>query len=169
MATLTVARINQYLAGAFGGRARSALHALFADLATNPVDVTSSTFTVLPEYANRPITLNRAAGIAVTLPAATGSGAKFTLFVGTTITSNTTTITASGTDKYQGYALAFQDDAAAVGGWGAVAGTSTIFTMDGTTRGGYAGDAVTFTDVALGRWQVAFTGKQTGTEATPFS
>ena len=43
---------------------------------------------------------------------------------------------------------AFQDDASALGGFGAVAGTSTVFTMDGSTRGGYAGDVVEITDVA---------------------
>ena len=52
-------------------------------------NVTTSTYTVLD--SDNLITLNRAAGIAVTLPAATGSGRKIKFVVGTSITSNTTT------------------------------------------------------------------------------
>ena len=186
MATLTLANIVQNLNGAFQNRLQNtalyrliytyiytditALESRTAVLEGSVVDCTASTLTVTAAlHANRIVTLNRAAGIAVTLPAATGTGNVYTFVIGTTITSNTTTITAAGSDKYQGYAIVFQDDAAALGGWGAVAGTSTVVTMDGTTRGGYAGDKIVFTDVASARWEVEITGKQTVTEATPFS
>lgn len=156
--------LNQHFARSVESKALSHLFSRVTDDLTN---VTTSTYTVLD--SDNLITLNRAAGIAVTLPAATGSGRKIKFVVGTSITSNTTTLTCAGSDKMQGFALAFQDDASALGGFGAVAGTSTVFTMDGSTRGGYAGDVVEITDVAAARWQVEFVGKQTGTEATPFS
>lgn len=165
---LSKKRVYQEINSAYGNERKARpLTALFERVTDDITNVTTSTYTVVE--GDNLITLNRAAGIAVTLPAATGSGRVVEFVVGTLITSNTTTLTCAGSDKFQGFALTFPDDAAALGGWAATAGTSTIFTMDGTTRGGYAGDTIRIRDVALNRWQIEFYGKQTGTEATPFS
>jgi len=121
------------------------------------------------QHAGRLIVLDKADGIAVTLPPASGSGAAYRFFVKTTITSNTTTIKVANTsDSMLGMALTFPDDAAPVGGWAVVANDDTI-TINGSSQGGYLGDQITITDVATNLFMVLACLRQTGTEATPFS
>jgi hypothetical protein len=135
----------------------------------NPINVTASTFTaVVGQHSNALITLNRAAGIAVTLPAATGSGARFYFMVGTTVTSNTTTIKVVGDDTMTGLALSAADGGNTVNGWETASDSDTI-TFDGSTTGGIKGDFVELWDAAADLWYVRVTSSSTGTEATPFS
>jgi len=132
---------------------------------------TSSTLTVTAaSHAGHTIVLTRAAGIAVTLPAATGTGNVYRFVLGATVTSNTTTIkAASATDSFVGFSQVVSDGSAAVLGYIAAAGTDDTVTFDGTTTGGYIGDEVVVTDIASGSFHVVIRGKATGTEATPFS
>lgn len=134
------------------------------------VNATASTLTVTnATHAGRIITLNRAAGIAVTLPVASASGARFTFIIGTTITSNTTTIKvpdAAGT--MTGVAMWLKDSADTIDGF-ETAGTTDTVTLNGTTTGGILGDCVELIDIAANQWYVRVTGSATGTEATPFS
>lgn len=134
------------------------------------VNTTASTLTATHEgHGDRVVTLNRAAGIAVTLPVARGSGMRFTFIVGTTITSNTTTIKvpdASGV--INGNAIQSQDAGATLQMWEAASTDDTI-TLDGTTRGGIKGDRIDLIDIATNTWQAVVTTAATGTEATPFS
>lgn len=131
-------------------------------------NVTAATYTVGSTDVGKLITLNRAAGIAVTLPAATGSGTKYQFFVGTTITSNTTTITRAGTDTIFGNAYMATDGASnAVVAY--EAGGASVITLNGTTKGGYKGDMITLIDAAAGVWSVVIAGAATGTVVTPFS
>lgn len=133
------------------------------------VNVTASTLALTQAtHAGKVVTLNRAGGIAVTLPAATGSGDVYQLEIGTTFTSNLTVTTASGSDTMNGQAWVMSDNSAAVLSYDA-AGTATVITQNGTTQGGYIGGYITLRDVASGKWFVNVTGKATGTEATPFS
>ncbi len=71
------------------------------------VSATAATLTVTAaSHAGRTVLLDRAAGQAVTLPAATGSGNAYNFFVVTTITSNSTTIkVADATDVMAGVAV----------------------------------------------------------------
>lgn len=162
--------------GAFENGIRTAINANFTELygavltsGIAPVAVTASTVTLAAgTHSNRVTTLNRAAGIAVTLPAATGTGAAYELVVITTVTSNSTTVTCAGSDAIQGQAVVLSDDAAAVLAYDA-AGTATVITLNGTTKGGYIGHRIRLTDIATGKWLVVSMGKATGTEATPFS
>lgn len=135
-----------------------------------PVDVTGSTLTVTSAaHAGRTVTLSRAAGIAVTLPAATGTGDRYRFFIGTTVTSNSTTIkVANATDVMAGQALVAQDGGDTLVAFEAAAADDTI-TFNGTTTGGLKGALVEIEDVASGLFQVRVTGAATGTEATPFS
>ena len=135
-----------------------------------PVNVTASTVTLAQgTHSGRVTTLNRAAGVAVTLPAATGTGNTYTIEIGTTITSNTTTVTCAGSDKYEGLAWVFSDDAGnAVKAFDS-GGTTSVITLDGTTKGGYVGHLITLRDVASAKWHVTSMGKATGVEVTPFS
>lgn len=135
-----------------------------------PVSVTASTLAATADAnANRVNVLDRAAGIAVTLPAATGTGHTYEFLVGTTVTSNTTTIkVANSTDVMTGLALSAADGGGSVNGWETAADTDTI-TFDGSTTGGIKGDMVRLTSVASGLWYVQVISSSTGTEATPFS
>lgn len=136
---------------------------------TFAIDVTASTATVGRTHNGRITTLNRAAGIAVTLPAATGSGDTYRFVLGTTVTSNSTTIkVANATDVMTGTCTTLQD-----GGDTSVsfetASTSDTITWNGSTTGGIKGDYVELIDVASGLWFVRVVQSGTGTEATPFS
>ena len=138
------------------------------DVSARIVNVTASTLAVTEAtHEGKIVTLNRAAGIAVTLPAATGSGGVYRFIVGTTVTSNSTTIKVTGNDVMFGIATVI-DDAPAIIGWATAVDTDTI-TFNGTTTGGYKGDYVELVDFATDCWLVSITGRATGTEATPFS
>jgi hypothetical protein len=116
------------------------------------------------------IVLNKADGITATLPAATGSGAKFTFVVGTTVTSNGYVIqVADATDVMDGVILAADDTATPVALVWVTAATSDTITLDGSTKGGLIGDRIELIDIGANQWHVSGVLKQSGTEATPFS
>jgi len=118
-------------------------------------------------YDGKTIIISNSTGFAITLPAALGTGLRLRFYVGTTVASGTQTIVVSGSDVMKGFAHQFGDDASALGGFSTTsAGT---ITMDGSTRGGFAGDWIDMEDVASGVWSVRMYGHATGTEATPFS
>jgi hypothetical protein len=120
-------------------------------------------------HSGRTVLLDRAAGQAVTLPAATGSGNSYKFFVLTTITSNTTTIkVVDATDVMAGVAIVANDTDASASIFETAADSDTI-TFDGSTTGGILGATVELQDVATNLWSVRVVGAATGTEATPFS
>lgn len=146
-------------------------------LTFTPVNVTASTIALTaPLHANRTVTLNRAAGIAVTLPAATGTGNVYKLFVGTTFTGAATVKVASATDFIRGTAVLFQDAGDTVVGFvtantGTVATESDTIDLLGTANstGGIIGEIIELTDVASATWSLRLVSDAGGTEATPFS
>lgn len=122
-----------------------------------------------PTHEGKLCVVNSAAGIAITLPASTGAGARYRLFIGTTVTSSATTIkVANASDIMAGVALQAADGGSTVNAWETGATDDTI-SFNGTTTGGVKGDMVELEDVALNVWFVRITGSATGTEATPFS
>ena len=136
-----------------------------------PINCTTATLAVKAElHANRTVTLNRAAGIAITLPAATGSGDKYRFVVGTTFTGNCTIDAASSNDKFSGHAILAQDSADTVVHFGTAAGTDklTMYTAANNTTGGIKGAVAEFEDIATNLWSVFFVSEAGGTEATPF-
>lgn len=135
-----------------------------------PVNTTASTLTVTQaSHAGKVITLNRAAGIAVTLPAASGTGAVYSFVIGTAVTSNSTTIkVANSSDTMTGTAYVVSDGAAAVLGYRTGASDDTV-TFNGTTLGGLKGDQVIIQDIGTNLFSVLVLSAATGTEATPFS
>lgn len=134
------------------------------------VDLSASTLTVTRDlHDHRTITLNRAAGSTITLPAATGSGNKFRFVARTTVTSNGYIIkVANATDIFAGRAFVCQDGGDTVVGFETAADSDTI-TLNGTTTGGLRGDVVEIEDIASGLYFVKVRTSATGTEATPFS
>lgn len=135
-----------------------------------PVAVTASTLTLTAAlHAGKTIVQNAAAGCAIALPAATGTGNLYRIYVKTTITSVGVVISATPlTDIFTGMAWVMSDNSQAVLAYLPAATDNTI-TLNGTTTGGYAGHLLEFRDVVSGIWSVESFGKATGTEATPFS
>lgn len=134
------------------------------------VSATAATLSVTSTaHAGRTVLLDRAAGQAVTLPAATGTGNSYRFFVATTITSNSTTIkVADATDIMAGAAIVANDSDASASIFETAADSDTI-TFNGGTTGGIKGCTVELQDVATNLWSVRIVGAATGTEATPFS
>lgn len=127
--------------------------------------VTTSTLAVTSDYNGQLIPLNRAGGMTVTLPAATGSQAVYRFVVGTTFTSNGVIQVANATDTMNGLA-------SVGGGTASVFGTlpaSDTITMNGSTTGGLAGSYIELVDVAAGDWIVRAALVGSGSPATPFS
>ena len=139
-------------------------------LSTPPVSITGATLTCTKEvHAGRTTVISAVAGCAVTLPAATGTGSVYRFVIGSTITSNSTTIkVANATDVMTGRAFVISDGAAAVLGY-ATTSTSDTITLNGTTLGGLAGDHIEIIDAITGTFAVRVFTAATGTEATPFS
>jgi len=144
-----------------------------AFVGSGAVDATAATLAVTQAtHGGQTISMNRAAGITATLPAATGTGAVFRFVVTTTVTSNSNIIqVANATDEFVG--IVYQVDADT--GDALVAypaldadGFDTI-TMDGSTTGGIQGDIYTIIDIATGKFQLIGHQTGTGTVATPLS
>lgn len=138
------------------------------------VDVTASTITIdAGKHAGKLLTLNRAAGIAVTLPAAEGSGHVYEFVLGTTVTSNSTTIkVANASDVMVGFVHQAADGGSTNNLYETAATDDTI-TLNGTTTGGLAGDRFRLRDVKLGGttpvWLLEGCISSTDAEATPLS
>lgn len=141
-----------------------------AQVSAGVVDGTAATLTVTQAaHSGQTITLNRAAGIAVTLPTAAGTGAVYRFFIGTTVTSNTTTIkVGSAAETMSGVAIVLQDGGDTAVGFETASTTDTI-TLNGSTTGGILGDFIEVIDVAANKYYVRVNSSATGTEATPFS
>jgi hypothetical protein len=134
-----------------------------------PVNVTAASVTLGATHVGRVVTLNRATGIVVNLPLATGTGSKYELFVATTFTGTANVVTGQATDVMAGTALLFQDAADTVVGFNATnATTMSMFATDGR-NGGIKGARVILTDVATNLWAVQYTSDAANSESTPFS
>lgn len=140
-----------------------------ADVSSRIVNLTAATLAVTEAaHDGKVITVNKADGTAITLPAATGSGTSLKFIIGTTITSVGTTIKVTGDDTMTGNAILAQDAADTAVMFEAGATADTI-TLNGTTTGGLKGDSVELIDIAADLWWVRVVGAATGIEATPFS
>lgn len=142
-----------------------------ADFDTVPIPCTAATLTLTHElHAGRTVLLNKAGGIAVTLPAATGTGDIYTLVLQVTTTGATTIKVANATDVMRGTASLISDNSDALKGFATAAASDTVtcFVTSNTT-GGILGARYEFIDIASGYWGVTIFSKAGGSEATPFS
>lgn len=134
-----------------------------------PLVLDTAAITLNSSFAGIPLVFTRAAGVIVTLPAATGTGDIYKFYVNTTVTSNSYKIqVANATDIISGLALADDGDGEPANGWPTTSTTDTI-TMDGSTQGGIKGDSLEIVDIASGQFCVRAFLTNSGTEATPFS
>lgn len=138
-------------------------------LSKAPMVLDTATMTLDSSKAGIPLVFTRAAGVVVTLPAATGTGDIYKFYVNTTVTSNSYKIqVANVTDVISGLALADDGEGDAANGWPTASNTDTI-TMDGSTKGGIKGDSLELIDIASGQFCVKAFLTNNGTEASPFS
>jgi hypothetical protein len=143
-----------------------------ADVSTNIVNCTTSTLAVTElEHDKKTIVLDRAAGIAVTLPVAS-AGLDFEFLVKTTFTGAATIKSVSGADIMIGHAIMGNNEGNSVVNWPAVA-ADTFDTIDmlgtGNSTGGMAGQRIRIKGLAANLWYVEIIGDSAGTEATPFA
>lgn len=143
-----------------------------ADMSTRIVDCTASTLAVTEaDHDGKIVTLNRAGGIAVTLPTP-AAGMQFTFVVQTTFTGAATIKSGAGTHVMIGHAQMGNDSDNSTVLWQALA-ASTYDTIDllGTSNstGGLAGQIIKVTGLSTTRWFVEIIGDAAGTEATPFA
>ena len=134
------------------------------------VDTTATALTITQAlHGNRTVTISSAAPIAVTLPAATGTGSvyRFQVQVVATATGHTIKV-ANATDVMQGIVCALTTSSANVIGYGTTSTSDTI-TLNGTTLGGVVGDWFELVDIKSGFFMVRGNTSPTGSTATPFS
>lgn len=136
-----------------------------------PVAFTAGTTLALTQalHANRIVYVTDVAA-AYTLPLATGTGDKYTLVLGATITGASTIKVANASDTFVGTAVLFQDAGDAVVGFNAAATDDTVDLLGtANSTGGIIGAVYEFWDVASTKWAVRIVSDAGGTEATPFS
>ncbi len=142
-----------------------------ADVSARIVDCTAATLAVTQDNHNdKIITLNRAAGIAVTLPTA-GAGPRFEFIIGTTFTGASSIKSATGADIMIGHASMGNNSDNSTVDWQSLASdtndTIDLFTT-GNTTGGFEGQRITIIGLDQNLWWVEIRGDAAGTEATPF-
>lgn len=121
-------------------------------------------------HDGKTILLDTAAGSTCTLPAATGSGARFRFVIKTLATSNSHIIkVADATDVMYGFALVAQDAGDTSVLFETAADSDTI-TLNRTTTGStQKGEFFELEDIDTNVWSVFGVIAATGTEASPFS
>lgn len=141
--------------------------------ATTSATLTIPSSTTTEDYNGRVFPLARAAGVTVTLPAATGTQATYRFLVSTTVTSNSDIIKVASASDYMVGSLSVSGANAAnsvvVSTVGSTTTGSDTITMNGTTTGGIAGSFVQVQDIATGIWLVSGSLVGSGAAATPFS
>lgn len=135
--------------------------------------IVNSTATVIAltaaANANKTLVLDAAAASAITLPAATGTGNAYVVFIDTAATATASTIsTVASGEVFKGICWAATTAANAVLGYVATATDNTI-SLNGTTKGGVKGDRIVMVDVKASTWSVEMYTAPTGTTTTPFS
>ena len=159
--------------GTTAGGAPLVLHSL------RNVAAYTASVTLTVQQSGSVITGNAAAGMTVTLPAAE-AGLQFSVHVGTTITSNTFTITgASSADTMQGQLISndFTDlgsltklnENVATVAFDQPAADDHQIVMDGTTKGGKLGSYVNCTAISAAIWHVDGFLSSDGSLATCFT
>lgn len=139
-----------------------------------PKSITTSSKTLTrTAHSGRTVTVNRAAGSTLTLPAAKGTGDRYRIVVGTALTSGTLVVqVANSSDAMCGGVLIndIGDTAAATADFfPAVNGTSDTITLTQAVGGGKAGDFIEVQDIATNVWQVQGIVQGVTDPTTPFS
>lgn len=141
-----------------------------ADVSTRIVTLIATTPITVADHEGKILLMGASGGaLTFTLPAATGSGARFKFMVSVTNTSTYLIKVANGSDVMQGSIIGTQDSGDTVVGWETGATADTVDLNAGTRGGVNKGDWVELIDIATNLWSVTGILVQTGTEATPFA
>ena len=121
-------------------------------------------------HAGRIVSFNDADGNNV-LPAASGTGDKYRIYIGVAFTGGTIRVAPSSAAMFQGVLRVVDTDNDATINYPALVGdTFDTITLNGVATGGVVGDWFEFTDVAANIWHIdASVCQSGGSEATPFS
>lgn len=143
-----------------------------ADVSARIVDCTASTLALtVALHDSKTVTLNRAAGIAISLPDSTAPetlGFRVKLVVGTTVTTTSViTITRDGTATFFGQIYQLADGGATLAAYELPGATVITLGTSSNTTGGTKGDSIELECVASGVWQVVGHTTAAGSEATP--
>jgi hypothetical protein len=140
----------------------------------NIISGLGATTTLTNQQSNSVIMLDRAAGIVVTLPAAT-PGIRYRFVVSVAVTSNVYKIvTSAGTVLMTGALVSGPVNTTPAAGTGPFiyqgnGSTHVAVSMNGTTTGGLIGTVIDCFCVTSTSWQAYGTVVSSGTLATPFS
>lgn len=136
-------------------------------MANKPVTITAATTLSRNLHAGVVTNLDSTTGRIITLPASSGKGDVYTVYVKTTVSSGNHVVqVANSTDVMNG-GIGLTTDIA--GSTLPTAASTDTITMNGSTTGGLAGTWMRFTDAVSGFWMLEGNLNCTGTEATPFS
>lgn len=119
-------------------------------------------------HNGKTICFDTLAGTTVTLPAATGSGARFTFVVSVAATSNQHRINVVGNDAFFGGIFQGNDSDNTTVMWPTAADADRA-SFNGTSTGGVKGARYVIEDVASDSWSIIGWSDASGTEATPFA
>lgn len=127
-----------------------------AQSAQAPVVATSTLAVTQATHAGKTIALSAVAGFTSTLPAATGSGAKYRFVVITALTSAAYIISVTGDDIFYGGVLVNDtgDSTPLTVDFYPTAANSNTYTMAFSAQQGQIGDWVEFEDIAADKWAV---------------
>jgi hypothetical protein len=142
-----------------------------------PVTLAAATLSLTQAlHDGKTVVVTKTDGTTITLPAATGTGARFRIVQGAKVASVGTVVqVASATDYFRGAQYAATDNGSGAGLTWPTANTATVatesdtITWDGSTKGGNIGDVIELEDIATAVWLLKAFVDATGTEATPFS
>lgn len=142
-----------------------------ADVSNRLVSAGSTLSVTEASHDMKTILLNALAGSVCTLPAATGSGARFRFRVSVLATSNSHIVkVANSSDVIQGVVTTVDTDTAGtVTGWATGASDDTITLNRSTTGSAMRGEWLELEDAATNIWLVRGVLANTGSGATPFS
>lgn len=142
-----------------------------ADVSTRNINVGSTLSVTEASHDSKTLMFSALTGSVATLPASTGSGARFKFRVSVLATSNSHIVkVANSSDIIQGAITTVdQDTAGTVTGWVSAAGDDTV-TLNRTTTGSVTrGEWLEFEDILTNVWSVKGVLTNTGAGATPFS
>jgi hypothetical protein len=131
-----------------------------------PITLTAATSLKRNIHKDALLVLDSTTGRILTLPASTGKGDLYRLYIGTTVSSGDHVVAALTTDIIQGV-VSIATDVAGV--TCPTTATSDKITMNGSTTGGVLGSYLELRDAKAGTWIVTGSLVSTSTEATPFS
>jgi hypothetical protein len=167
--TATATEINSVVAG---NTATAAEIVRATDISARVVTTTATVLALtITQHAERVVLVNTNSTVAntITLPVATGSGAKFTIINNIQQTQGSVVVAANGTlDTMVGVAI-IGDTTAETAGAFLTTATSDKISLNRTTTGGLGGDQIECLDGLANVWTVRATLTGSGTLSTPWS